>query len=720
MLLQKRFTKKFFWTHFCLIVPILLVSILMFYMIAREMRVIEEEKLQEQLENAVMGVAALYSNYREESVLLSVSSELLPYRIDASQQQTAEGIAVLRMKRYFDSRIKDVFLYKGTDYIYSSMGKSSNKVHFTKILSCREESWQRGMALIESGENGIIFLYETDTRGYMMYSYATRKVKDEYVSINFLVSTEEIMEMFCPSGKNQWYQLEAGDGSRVIFGYSDSGKWSILSEEEWIGRMDSGRYSVIEKNLEQAELTVRLYYEQLTFDMSDGLYRLQLINMVLIIAAILLSALASWVLSKHRVKEIEHLEKIVGGDSDYSFPMNNVYSSLENMIVMQLGETRKLEERAQERENQLMAKTAHMVFHGMIQPSELNAVFQELGFKGVPDGFFVCVVSTEEPYGEAKLPTLLKNCMRTHVAHEDWEARAFLCELRMSDHNKVQRKELAGEIRRQLHQQDIRKVRIGMSQVYEEPRMIDCAYNEAVRTLEYVLSGKSQDYCGCWEDVVQEAGIFMPENAVLQKFEESLTEKDFEEAKRLFYHMLNGCAVKECSDENRHYVRYTILHCVVEYLNATDTAEKIVLLRECLNIDIKDEKRYTQAMVNILKRCLMKKEDDKFSRILDYIENNYHRSDLTYEEVAVAGGIGKTYVSKMFRSQLGVSYIEYLTMVRMDRAATLLRTTDISINDIVKMVGYENASSFRRCFKDRYGINAADYRKKEQWLNEGE
>ena len=144
--------------------------------------------------------------------------------------------------------------------------------------------------------------------------------------------------------------------------------------------------------------------------------------------------------------------------------------------------------------------------------------------------------------------------------------------------------------------------------------------------------------------------------------------------------------------------------------------ENTALLKECLNIHVGDERAFSRSVRNVLKRCLVKKEQDHFSQMLDYIEKHYCRSDLAYEEVAKAGNVSKTYVSKIFRAKLGMSYIEYLTSVRMDRACGLLRTTDIQINDIVRMVGYENASSFRRCFKDRYGISAAEYRKRERLL----
>ncbi len=720
MLLHRRFSRKLFWTNFCLVVPVLSVSIIMFSLIVMEMKRLRQEELQSQADNALTKLETYYSMYKEESILLSERRELLPYRIDASPRQTGEGIELLRLKRYFDSRIKDVFLYKGTEYIYSSMGLSSKKVHFASVLSCGEESARHGVEAIEKEEDSLTLLFQHDAvmrRGYLMYSYVARQMEDGHVSICFVLPFEQVAELLQPLDGSQWYQLEDRNGSIVAMGCDAVGKIEVLSEEEWQEQLQSGKYDVIEKRTEEFGFTLRLYDARTLWGMSSGLYPMQAVNMALIIAGILLSGAISWGLSRRRMAEIGYLEEIAGGDSGRRFPTGSIYGPLEDMIRNGQKDARLLEERVLEGDAQLQEKTAYMIFHGMVSCSELDRVFQRLGLKGVPDSFFVCAVSTGPPMGPG-VPSLLENCLQAYVVREGIQAKAFLCPMQVQDENRIRRKGLAGDIRKCLHQQGFNGVHIGMSRIYEEPMMIECAYGEAVRTLEHVLAQRAGDYCACWEEMMQEAGYFLPEGAALEKFSQVLAERDFEEAIRLFWQMMDGSAARDCSQENRQYARYTILSCLVEYLKTGGTEEEICL-KECLNMDVRDEKAYTRTVMKILKSQLVKKDGDKFTRMLHYIEENYSRSDLALEEVAAAGGIGKTYVSKLFRSRLGMSYIEYLTMLRMERAAGLLRTTDASIKDIAGTVGYESVSSFRRCFKDKFGMNAADYRKKEQERNEG-
>ncbi|GAA3314326.1 hypothetical protein GCM10020331_006580 [Ectobacillus funiculus] len=55
-------------------------------------------------------------------------------------------------------------------------------------------------------------------------------------------------------------------------------------------------------------------------------------------------------------------------------------------------------------------------------------------------------------------------------------------------------------------------------------------------------------------------------------------------------------------------------------------------------------------------------------------------------------------MSRKFVSELGVSYSEYVQNEKVQRAAALLKTTDLSIKDIAKQTGFKNGSLFYPCF----------------------
>ncbi len=71
----------------------------------------------------------------------------------------------------------------------------------------------------------------------------------------------------------------------------------------------------------------------------------------------------------------------------------------------------------------------------------------------------------------------------------------------------------------------------------------------------------------------------------------------------------------------------------------------------------------------------------------------------------------RTYLSRLFKSKINLSYIDYLTKVRMENAMKLLAKTKLPVKAIVSRIGYVDDSSFRRKFKALYGISVAEYRK---------
>ena len=388
MLKEKRWLVQFFLIHLCLIVPMLLASVLAVGMVTDKMKKLEDISARIRLDNVIANFEESYSTYKEESVLLSEMQELLPKVMTGDVRDTRKGIEMLQLKQYYDSRITDVFVDYGTEFLYSSKGVSRKQVHFEFLLGCRQESTDRGLAVMEGGEEAFTFLYRSDTSGYLMYSYPTRKMENGYAFINFVVSFDQIKDMLQLTDEKQWYQLQTSDGSVLSVGCDDSGKAFVLSANNREERLNSGKYVVTQNEIAPLGMTICLYSEKFSLNQENGLYQMQLINMELIVAGALLSAVTSWILSKRRMNEIMRLEEIARGDIAYRFSQKNVYNRLQDIIVTGLSESK-------EREVQLRDQTAYLIFQGKIDNFEnINDAFQKLGYAGCPRRFFVGAVST--------------------------------------------------------------------------------------------------------------------------------------------------------------------------------------------------------------------------------------------------------------------------------------------------------------------------------------
>ncbi|MFM8321547.1 MAG: response regulator [Chloroflexota bacterium] len=104
---------------------------------------------------------------------------------------------------------------------------------------------------------------------------------------------------------------------------------------------------------------------------------------------------------------------------------------------------------------------------------------------------------------------------------------------------------------------------------------------------------------------------------------------------------------------------------------------------------------------------------DAVSQAVEYLRANYQRADISLQDVADAVCLSKSYLAAQFREMLGVSYVKYLTQLRIDEARRLLRTTDLSIAAIAEKVGYPNLTNFYRHFQNLEGKTPSAYRQLE-------
>jgi AraC-like DNA-binding protein len=93
-----------------------------------------------------------------------------------------------------------------------------------------------------------------------------------------------------------------------------------------------------------------------------------------------------------------------------------------------------------------------------------------------------------------------------------------------------------------------------------------------------------------------------------------------------------------------------------------------------------------------------------------YVENNYYREDLTIEEIAKSMYLHPSYFSQVIKEELGLNALKYLNLYRMNKASQLLKTTELSIEEISNAVGYQNRHSFSRAFKSRFHSSPTGYK----------
>jgi two-component system response regulator YesN len=94
---------------------------------------------------------------------------------------------------------------------------------------------------------------------------------------------------------------------------------------------------------------------------------------------------------------------------------------------------------------------------------------------------------------------------------------------------------------------------------------------------------------------------------------------------------------------------------------------------------------------------------------IDYIDANYDKP-LTLAEIARASHLSVSRLAHLFKEQMGITLIDYVTGVRIERAKELLLGTDASCTEICFRTGYSNQSYFTRTFKSVAGMTPRQFR----------
>lgn len=105
-----------------------------------------------------------------------------------------------------------------------------------------------------------------------------------------------------------------------------------------------------------------------------------------------------------------------------------------------------------------------------------------------------------------------------------------------------------------------------------------------------------------------------------------------------------------------------------------------------------------------------RKTNKQWARImLEYVEANYDKG-ISLASMAEDLGLDESYLSRQFKEKVGVSFIQYVTKCRMDKAKEMLQNPSLKLAEIAETLGMGNVQSFIRTFKKYEGMTPGQYR----------
>jgi AraC-like DNA-binding protein len=97
--------------------------------------------------------------------------------------------------------------------------------------------------------------------------------------------------------------------------------------------------------------------------------------------------------------------------------------------------------------------------------------------------------------------------------------------------------------------------------------------------------------------------------------------------------------------------------------------------------------------------------------MMKHVKENY-AEDLSLESIAKVGHVSTSQASKLFRHYFYQSPVSYLISYRLSQAASMLKDTDKTVEEIAFETGYSSPSFFIRSFKKKYGATPKAYQQK--------
>lgn len=155
---------------------------------------------------------------------------------------------------------------------------------------------------------------------------------------------------------------------------------------------------------------------------------------------------------------------------------------------------------------------------------------------------------------------------------------------------------------------------------------------------------------------------------------------------------------------------YTISDLYIQKMDLMDSVEEI----EQLSDDV--FAFYLKEIQSLDKKKAFSKP---VSICLDYIYNHLHEP-ISVQELANLAGLSPSYLSTLFKSEMGKSISEYIMSKKMEAARNMLRYTDYSYAEISSILNFSSQSHFIRVFKAHNGETPKCFRERCDRLAGGE
>ena len=279
---------------------------------------------------------------------------------------------------------------------------------------------------------------------------------------------------------------------------------------------------------------------------------------------------------------------------------------------------------------------------------------------------------------------------------------------------------LATQIFERVNRESGTELRMGVSSLVESVSQLHDAYQESLLALQQNPAGEIRFFRDLLPAMTGSKGQLEWLEA---SFFQSIRQGDFDQASQYFNQMLNVLETSEADDLNHRRSR------VLEWLilagrqgeSAADPAAGLAgggsggpdyaaILNSPDSLSLRQHalERVRDLTVQF-SGSRGRPVNDMITAAKNYLDEHY-AGNISLESVADSIALSAPYLSRLFSSQIGKTFIDYLTDLRIAKACQLLREGKLSIKEVSSAVGYSDPNYFSRIFKRVIGKTPSEFR----------
>lgn len=281
---------------------------------------------------------------------------------------------------------------------------------------------------------------------------------------------------------------------------------------------------------------------------------------------------------------------------------------------------------------------------------------------------------------------------------------------------------LCEQLKRSIYQTSGNDILFGVGNSYHNFYEMSSSYSEALEALKFCLYTPNQPIIVYQNDLYMQNTAWNPSQNMIDDIKFYIKAGLPDSVQKQLPCLYLDETGKELSLEYARILSMTLLSAAINVANNIgmpvhelpyeDSNSFIQILLEPTSADLCSQT--TQFLVRLssdIAAYRTNKSKSVLWDILQYMQKNLANPSLSLGYVADIYHMNDSYLSCIFKKELGFNFSKYLNRIRMERAIELLNTTDMKAYQIAESVGIPDAYYFSNCFKKYTGKSIRDFRK---------